>query len=392
MIYGTIPGVATPVARMVMGVDNQDDLAKAAPLFDDYIERGGNCFDTARIYMRGGCETLFGEYLAKSDVRDRIVLIGKGAHTPNCTPEAARSQLEQSLEALRTDRVEIYFLHRDNPQVPVGEFVDVLDAFFERGGTAFDTAHKYGDGLCDDALGRWMETRGVRDRCVVIGKGAHTPHCDPVSLTRQLHESLERLRTDHLDVYLLHRDDLDVPVGEFVDVLDEHHRAGRVHAVGGSNWTAARIDAANAYARANRRVEMTVVSNQLSLARMISPTFEGTVGANEPDFLAWLVERGHTLVAWSSQAAGFFAGLGPDGPLAHAWFDDANLERRRRVESLAAELGQPATTVALAWVLGQPYAVLPVIGPRRLPELRTSLDALALALTPAQLAWLDLAE
>jgi predicted dehydrogenase len=129
----------------------------------------------------------------------------------------------------------------------------VFDAFFERGGTAFDTAHKYGEGLCDDALGRWMETRGVRDRCVVIGKGAHTPDCDPASLTRQLHESLERLRTDRLDVYLLHRDNLDVPVGEFVDVLDEHRAAGRIRAFGGSNWTLERVQQANDYAAANGR-------------------------------------------------------------------------------------------------------------------------------------------
>jgi aryl-alcohol dehydrogenase-like predicted oxidoreductase len=268
--------------------------------------------------------------------------------------------------------------------------LQIFDAYFAEGGTTFDTAHKYGEGLCDAALGRWMETRGVRDRCVVIGKGAHTPHCNPDDLTRQLHESLERLRTDHLDVYLLHRDNLDIPVAELVDVLDGHHRAGRMHAVGGSNWTAARIDEANEYARANGRVEMTVVSNQLSLAKMLRPTFEGTVGANEPEFLRWLAERDITNIAWSSQAAGFFAGLTPDGPLAHAWFDDDNLERRRRAEQLASELGVAPVTVALAWVLAHPLRILPVIGPRQLRELETSLDALDIALTPEQHAWLDL--
>lgn len=266
----------------------------------------------------------------------------------------------------------------------------IFDAFFERGGTAFDTAHKYGEGLCDEALGFWMETRGVRDACVVIGKGAHTPDCDPDSLTRQLHESLERLRTGHLDVYLLHRDNLDVPVGEFVEVLNEHHRHGRIHAFGGSNWTAARIDEANTYARENRLVEMTVLSNQFSLARMLVPTFEGTVGANEPGFVQWLTERRIPNIAWSSQAAGFFTGLPPDGPLAHAWFDGDNLERRSRVASLAKTLDRPPAAIVLAWVLAQPIAILPVIGPRRLPELRTSLEALDIALSADQLDWLDL--
>ena len=267
----------------------------------------------------------------------------------------------------------------------------VFDAFFERGGTAFDTAHKYGDGWSDIALGRWLTARGVRGECTVIGKGAHTPDCNPDGLTRQLHESLERLATDHLDVYLLHRDNLEVPVAEFVDVVNEHIAAGRIRAWGGSNWTAARIDEANAYAADRDLVGMTVVSNQLSLARMIVPTFEGCLGASDPEFRRWLDERGHTLIAWSAQAAGFFTSLTPDGYLGHAWFDDDNLERRRRAEQLAGELGVLPVTVALAWVLHQPPNIRPIIGPRSLDELRTSLAACDVDLTPEQVAWLDLA-
>ena len=265
----------------------------------------------------------------------------------------------------------------------------IFDAFHEQGGTAFDTAHKYGAGLCDAALGLWLETRGGRDDCVVIGKGAHTPDCDPDSLTRQLHESLDRLRTDHLDVYLLHRDHLEVPIGECGDVLDEHHRAGRIHAFGGSNWTAARIDEANAYAEEHGLVPMTVLSNQLSLARMIHPTFPGTISAGDPELRRWLDERGIANIAWSSQAAGFFSGLTPDGPLGHAWFDDDNLERRRRAEQLAAELDTQPVTVALAWVLQQ-RNVFPIIGPRQMTELHSSLAALDVGLSAEQEAWLDL--
>jgi aryl-alcohol dehydrogenase-like predicted oxidoreductase len=133
------------------------------------------------------------------------------------------------------------------------------------------------------------------------------------------------------------------------------------------------------------------VSNQLSLARMVVPTFDGCLGASDPGFRRWLDERGHTLIAWSSQAAGFFTGLRPDGFLAHAWFDEDNLERRRRAEQLARELGVEPVTVALAWVLHQPPNVLPIIGPRQPSELDTSLAALDVELTPRQVAWLDLA-
>jgi aryl-alcohol dehydrogenase-like predicted oxidoreductase len=277
------------------------------------------------------------------------------------------------------------------PPAPLDNALAVFDAWFERGGRAFDTAHAYGDGATDRALGSWLSTRGVRDEVTVIGKGAHTPHCDPESVTRQLAQSLDWLGTDHLDVYFLHRDALDVPAGDFIDVLNEHHDAGRIRRLGGSNWTAARIDAANAYAQANGLVPMTVVSNQLSLARMIAPTYPGTVSAGDPSFRSWLADHDDIdLYAWSSQAAGFFAGLQPDGFLAHAWFDEDNLERRCRAESLAAELGCTPVQVALAWVLHQGPRVHPSIGPRTIDELDSSLAAAGVDLTTEQVAWLDL--
>lgn len=132
------------------------------------------------------------------------------------------------------------------------------------------------------------------------------------------------------------------------------------------------------------------MSNQFSLARMIESTFPGTVTVNEPAFVEWLGARDIALVAWSSQAAGFFTGLQPDGPLAHAWFDDDNLERRRRVERVADERRIEPVTLALAWVLQQPLPIFPVIGPRRLVELETSLAAPDVELTDDEAGWLDL--
>ena len=278
------------------------------------------------------------------------------------------------------------------PPGTLDDALPVWDAFAAAGGRAFDTAHAYGDGATDAALGHWLATRGDRERWTVIGKGGHTPWCEPEHITRQLHESLDRLGTDRIDLYLLHRDNPALPAGELVDVLNEHVRAGRIGAFGGSNWTAARIDEANAYAAANGLVGMSAVSNQLSLARMVAPTFPGTETANTPAFLAWLAERGLPLYAWSSQAAGFFTGLRPDGPLAHAWFSDDNLERRRRVEQLATSRGVEPVTMALAWVLHQPLPIFPIIGPRRTSELATSLAALDVELSDDDAAWLDLSE
>lgn len=103
----------------------------------------------------------------------------------------------------------------------------VYDAFFEAGGTMFDTAYVYGQGLVDRLLGQWLRSRGVREDITIIAKGAHTPHCTPQAIRTQLMETLDRLGTDYVDLYLMHRDDPAVPVSEFVDAMDDLMREGR---------------------------------------------------------------------------------------------------------------------------------------------------------------------
>ena len=104
----------------------------------------------------------------------------------------------------------------------------MFDDFVERGGTTFDTAYIYGGGRGEKLLGQWMTNRGNRDEVVVIGKGAHTPHCDPESISRQLPESLERLQTDHVDLYLMHRDNEDI-AGRRVRRRARRTPPGRAH-------------------------------------------------------------------------------------------------------------------------------------------------------------------
>jgi predicted dehydrogenase/aryl-alcohol dehydrogenase-like predicted oxidoreductase len=269
----------------------------------------------------------------------------------------------------------------------------MYDAFFEAGGTVFDTAHRYQNGQADRLLGQWMEQRRIRDRVTVIGKGGHTPNCNPQAVTRELHESLDWLRTDRIDIYFLHRDNPDIPVGEFVDVLDEHQRAGRMGIFGGSNWSIERMEAANAYAAKHGRRGMTVLSNHFSLAEMLEPMWADCIACSDAASIAWLRRTGTPLFAWSSQARGFFTDrAGPDkredAAMVRTWYSDANFARRARASSLAQELGTSMLNIALAYVLAQDFPVFPIIGPLTLDELRGSLGALRLRLTPAQARWL----
>ncbi|MEI8198139.1 MAG: aldo/keto reductase, partial [Phycisphaerae bacterium] len=125
--HGSVPGLQQSVARLVMGVDNQNAAPHARAIFDAYFEAGGNCFDTAHVYGPGHAGNL-GAWLRARGVREQVVLIVKGAHTPDCTPAKLTEQLHIALEQrIKTDYADIYFLHRDNPEIPAGEFVDVLN-------------------------------------------------------------------------------------------------------------------------------------------------------------------------------------------------------------------------------------------------------------------------
>ena len=179
------------------------------------------------------------------------------------------------------------------------------EAYVAAGGTCFDTARHYGDET-EAAVGRLLERLGIRDSVVLVGKGAHTPNCRPEVVAGQLDRSLELLRTDRVDVYLLYRDDPSVPVEEFVDALDTEVRAGRAAAVGVSNWTAERFESFNAYAAREGRSSAVLISNQLSLAEMLEPVWAGCLRADT----GWHDRTQTPLLAWSAQARGFFGSCG----------------------------------------------------------------------------------
>jgi predicted dehydrogenase/aryl-alcohol dehydrogenase-like predicted oxidoreductase len=271
-----------------------------------------------------------------------------------------------------------------------------LDAFYEAGGNAFDTAYVYGGGKTESIFGDWHTSRKVpREEIVLIGKGAHSPLCYPDMISKQLDQSLNRLKTDYVDIYFMHRDNTAVPVGEFVDAMDAEAKAGRIRGIfGGSNWTRARFDEAIAYAEKNGKTAPAALSNNFSLAEMLDPIWAGCVAASDDEWKAWLNAKQIPNFAWSSQGRGFFtdrAGRDKrnDEELVRVWYSDRNFGRRDRAIELAQKLGRNPIHIALAYVIAQPFPVIPLIGPRTIAELEDSLSALDIKLTPEQVKWLE---
>lgn len=269
----------------------------------------------------------------------------------------------------------------------------MFDRFFEQGGNFFDTAWTYQAGMSDKILGSWIDNRKVRDEVVIMGKGAHAPNCLPAVIPIQLTDSLDRLKTDFMDIYVMHRDNLRVPVGEFIDVLDREVKAGRIGTYGFSNWTLPRVSEALAYAKANGKALPTVVSNNFSLATMLVPVWPDCVSSSDATWRAWFKENEVALVSWSSQARGFFTGrsgpnLKSDQSLVQSWYNSENFARKERATKLGAERGFSANQVALAYCLHQDFSLVPAIGPLTPAELDDSLGALKITLSDADVTWL----
>ena len=122
-----IPGINKDLSRVVFGCDNQSDSNHAFAMFDHFFSQGGNVFDTAYIYNEGKSDLYLGSWIDARGLREEVVVLGKGAHTPDCTPDKIRPQLDETLSRMSASYLDIYCLHRDNEDLPVEGFIDTLN-------------------------------------------------------------------------------------------------------------------------------------------------------------------------------------------------------------------------------------------------------------------------
>lgn len=289
--------------------------------------------------------------------------------------------------------------------VPEAEARDILDAYVQAGGNVLDTAAFYGapagqPGASEAVIGRWLKDRALAAQVVVVTKGGHPPprqkvsRLNPPLLLEEIEGSLQRLGLPVLDVYLLHKDDENLPVEGLVDFLEALREAGKIRAYGVSNWRVPRLRAAWAYTRQRGYTGWATVQSGWSLAHRDSvedafnPHLE-VDGAQR----AFHRETGLALMAYGAQAQGFFAWKGDEAnpgrtPLPR--FDnDLSFRRQRAAKAMAQARGLPPTRLALAWLLHQPEQPFAIAGINRRERVSDTLAALDVDLAPADLESLE---
>ena len=287
----------------------------------------------------------------------------------------------------------------------------LLDEIYASGINTFDCASHYGE----EIMGRWMEARGNRNKCVIITKGAHPnkwrDRVTDYDILSDANDSLKKLKTDKIDIYMLHRDSHIVPVGIIVEALNRLYDEGKISVFGGSNWTHKRIEEANEYALKHNLKPFSVSSPNFGLAEQVNDPWVGDAkfadgcvtisGPENEEARNWYKENSIPVFAYSSLARGFLAGAFKssepetaknviDEPGMLGYYCENNIERLRRCEVLAQEKKVTVAQIAMAWIYNQPFEVFALSSPVTKKQIEENIAAIDIELSEDERKWLNL--
>jgi aryl-alcohol dehydrogenase-like predicted oxidoreductase len=268
----------------------------------------------------------------------------------------------------------------------------ILDAYSAVGGNFVDTADSYAGGRSEIMIGNWMRDRRNRDDMIIatkIGKSANNPGLSAGAVRRAVTDSLERLRTDHIDLVYLHIDDPEVPFDETLLAIDELIRAGKVRYFGASDHTV------------NRLIEARIASGQLGVAQIVALQNQYNLMARsgyEGPLAQVAANQGLGVMPRFALASGFLTGKyrtkadlakHPRGKEAATYFSRKGLRVVAALDAVAEEKECSAAAVALAWLLTKPNVVAPVVSASRAEQVAELVPAASIFLSRQQLAELD---
>ena len=281
--------------------------------------------------------------------------------------------------------------------IPQDEAFRIMDAAWELGVRAFDTADAYGGGRSEAWIGEWLRIRGpeVRD-AIVIETKTFNPMDEGADhglgrarIVRQLETSLARLGVERVGLYMAHAFDPDVPQEETVRALDGLVRGGKVGAVGASNFDAEQLAEALEISQLEGLARYEWVQNSYSLLDL-----------DDVEAVLPLVrDRGLGYLPFGPLAGGWLTGKYRRGAAFPAgsrmtqrpepyerYRSDRVFDALESLEHEAADRGVSMSGLALGWLLAQPEVTGIVIGPGRVEHLAPALEALTLTLTPTDVS------
>jgi aryl-alcohol dehydrogenase-like predicted oxidoreductase len=276
----------------------------------------------------------------------------------------------------------------------------IMDRSLDAGVNFIDTADVYGqDGLSERVVGAWLEQKKARNKVVLATKFRFRMSPDQngsgasrYRIVRTVEDSLRRLRTDRIDLYQIHMQDIETPEDETLRALDDVVRSGKVLYLGASNYAAYRL------------ADSQWISKSEHLSRFVSLQMQYSLVTRdlEREHIPLCNRFGLGVLPWSPLAGGFLSGkyqkdkAPPAGTRLEKWkerfghFDNArNWRILAALEAVAAERQTSVTAVALRWTIQKPAIASTIFGARSLTQLEDNLKAAELRLSPEEMARLD---
>lgn len=281
---------------------------------------------------------------------------------------------------------------------------EVIDKLWDMSLHCFDCAAGYGERV----LGAYLKDRDRVNEAVILTKGCHPnfyrKRVTSFDLLSDFYDSLAKLHREYIDIYMLHRDDPEVPVSEIIPVLDKLQKEGKIGIYGASNWSMERFREANAFAEANGMDGFRAVSPHYSLAHQIEDCWGGGVSITGPEHAEdrrWLAEQQIPVFAYSSLSGGFVSGMFKSNdrdaaasflsePSKKGYWAEENFERLARAEKLAEKYGVSVAQIAIAWLFNQDLQVIPLQGGDAPHFYADTLKAAGMKLEPEEVRWLNL--
>lgn len=276
----------------------------------------------------------------------------------------------------------------------------IMSRALERGAGFIDTADVYGqDGLSERVVGAWMAETKSRDRVVLatkfrfrMGEGPNASGASRYRIVRTVEESLRRLKTDRIDLYQIHMQDIDTPEEETLRALDDLVRSGKVLYLGASNYTAYRLTDSQWISKTEHLHRFVALQMQYSLI----------VRDLEREHVPICRQFGLGILPWGPLASGLLSGKyarnrpPPSGARLERWkdrFAEFDNDRSWRildaVAATAREKGATPSAVSLAWLLAKPMVTSVIVGARTAEQLDDNLKAADLKLSPEEVQRLD---
>lgn len=270
----------------------------------------------------------------------------------------------------------------------------LLETYVELGGNLVDSARIYSDWVkpeiarSERVIGDWIARRGHRDDVILISKGGHPPLEDlhhsrmkKEDMEYDLNATLKNMRLDYLDLYFYHRDDLSQPVSDLIDVMEEFVKQGKIRYYGCSNWTAARMAEADAYAKSKGYRGFTANQMMFNIAsKYMKPFDDDTMVPMDDAMMEYHRNNPENLaMPYFGVCSGFFhiiAAKGLDAVKNSPYYTPENLKIVDRVNELCKKYGCSISQVLLGFFHNQDFQAVPLAGAENVAQLTESMKTM----------------